>query len=120
MRSLSKSFKYAFSGLGYCFKTQKNMLIHAIIGILVLVSALVLNISSTELLFLLTAVFLVIILETINTALEKSVDVATREFSPLAHVAKDVAAGAVLLGALFAVLVGLIVLGPPLAELLLY
>ncbi len=114
MRSLPNSFRYAFSGLGYCIKTQKNMRIHLVAGLMVLLLGLWLEVAFTEMLFLLTAVFLVIILEVLNTAIEKAVDVATREFNPVAHIAKDVAAGAVLLSALFAVLVGLIVLFPPL------
>jgi len=118
MRSLKKSFKYAFNGLAFCFKTQKNMVIHAMAGLLVLALAWWLGISTTEKLFLLMAIFLVIILETINTALEKAVDVATRDFNHVAHIAKDVAAGAVLLGAFFAVIVGLLVMGPPLLEFL--
>ncbi len=114
MDKLITSFKYAFNGLKFCFSTQRNMLIHFIIGLLVLIAAWLLQVSPVGLLFLLTAIFSVLVAETFNTALEKSIDLITRERNQFAQSAKDVAAGAVLLTSVFAVLVGLLVLGPPL------
>ncbi len=111
------SLKNAFFGLKYCFSTQRNMVIHVVIGSFVLISALVLAVSLTEILFLLTAIFLVLIAETLNTALEKGIDLYVQQRNKLAHIAKDIAAGAVLLTSIFAVLVGLLILGPPLWQL---
>ena len=112
MRRLLRSFKDAFSGLSYCFATQRNMVIHAVIGLAVLGLSFWLRVPVVEMLLLLAAIFLVLVAEAFNTALEKAVDVATSDSNDLAHIAKDVAAGAVFLAAVFAVLVGLAVLGP--------
>ncbi len=114
------SLKNAFHGLVYCFKTQRNMTIHAIVGLLVMFLGIVLKVSLSGLLFLFAAVMLVLIAEAFNTAIEKTIDLYIKERNHLAQVAKDVAAGAVLMTALFAVIVGLAVLGPPLWEIMSY
>ncbi len=119
MHKVIASLKYAFLGLRYCFVTQRNMMIHSVIGVLVLIAARVLQVSWVGFLFLLTAIFLVLVTETFNTALEKSIDLFTGERNRLAQSAKDIAAGAVLLTSAYAVIVGLMVLGPPLWTLLL-
>ncbi len=118
MHRLMRSFQDAFAGLFYCFATQRNMVIHGVVGLLVLLFSLWLRIPLLEMLVLLGAIFIVLVAEAFNTALEKAVDVATREQNEIAHIAKDVAAGAVLLTAIFAVLVGVFILGPPLWALL--
>lgn len=118
MKRLIRSFRDAFAGLSYCFATQRNMAIHAAAGAAVLLLSFLLHLERWELFFILTAVFAVIIAEAFNTAIEKTVDLATEEQHRLAHIAKDVAAGAVLLTTLFAVLVGILVLGPRLWEAL--
>lgn len=112
MNRLARSFKDAFAGLAYCFVTQRNMTIHTVFGLLIFMAALWLRVSMLEMLILLTAIFAVLVAEALNTALEKAVDLCTREENDLAHIAKDVAAGAVLLAATFSVLVGLFVFGP--------
>lgn len=112
MRRIARSFRDAAAGLGYCFRTQPNMIIHALVGAAALFLAALLQVSSVEWLLVLTAVCAVLVAEVFNTALEKAVDVATREENPLAHVAKDAAAGAVLLSALFAMVVGAVVFLP--------
>lgn len=114
MRRLTRSFRDAAAGLRYCFATQRNMLIHLLLGAVVIVLAFLLRLERWELLFILTAVFAVLAVETINTAVEKTVDLIIEEHHKLAHVAKDVAAGAVLLTAGYAIIVGLLILGPPL------
>jgi diacylglycerol kinase len=111
------SLKNAFLGLKYCFVTQRNMVIHAVIGVIVLVFGFSLRVSKYDLLFLMAAVLMVLVAEAFNTALEKTIDLYTRERNHLARVAKDVAAGAVLLTSVFAVIVGLIIFGPPLWHL---
>lgn len=112
MNRMLRSFKDAFSGIIFCIKTQPNMVIHLVIGLLVFILALLLRVTALELLILLGVIFAVFTAEAFNTALEKAVDVATREQNRLAHAAKDVAAGAVLLTAIFAVLAGVLIFGP--------
>ncbi|HOB29229.1 MAG TPA: diacylglycerol kinase family protein [Bacillota bacterium] len=119
MERLIRSFRNAFAGLSYCFATQRNMTIHLAAGAVVLVLAFLLHLERGELFLVMTAVFAVLIAETINTAIEKTVDLVTQERHKLAHIAKDVAAGAVLLTAFYAVLVGILVFGPRLWEALL-
>lgn len=114
MNKIGSSLRNACYGLAYCFATQRNMAIHTVIGAVVLVVGLFLGVPLTGMLFLLTAVAAVLVAEAFNTAVEHTIDLYTKERSQLAHTAKDVAAGAVLLASIFAVLVGLFVLGPPL------
>jgi len=116
---LVRSFKDAFAGLYFCLTTQRNMVIHVIVGIIVITVAFFLEIHRLEKIILLATVFLVIILETVNTAVEKTVDVATREYSRDAYLAKVVSASAVLLSVFLAVLIGVVILGPPLLGMLL-
>ncbi|SRR5690554_6250280 len=120
MERLIRSFRDAFAGLAYCFATQRNMTIHAAAGAAVLLLSYLLHLERWEFFFVLSAVFAVLITETLNTAIEKAVDLATKERHKLAHIAKDVAAGAVLLTTFYAVLVGALILGPRLWEALQY
>ena len=117
MNKVWLSLKNAFLGLKYCFVTQRNMIIHAVIGVIVLAFGFWLKVSKYDLLFLMAAVLMVLVAEAFNTALEKAIDLYTRERNHLARTAKDVAAGAVLLTSVFAVIVGLIIFGPPLWHL---
>lgn len=112
MRRISRSFRNAAAGLGYCFRTQPNMVIHAFCGAAALVLAALFRVEAVEWLLLLAAICAVTVAEVFNTALEKMVDLATREQNRLARIAKDVAAGAVLLTALFALAVGAVVFLP--------
>lgn len=114
MNKVWLSLKNAFLGLKYCFVTQRNMVIHAVIGIIVMAFGFWLKVSKYDLLFLMAAVLMVLVAEAFNTALEKTIDLYTSERNHLARIAKDVAAGAVLLTSVFAVIVGLIIFGPPL------
>lgn len=111
-----KSFRYAFDGIGYVFRTQKNAQIHLLIIILVLILAVWLAIPLLDMAMIILTIGLVLGAEFINTALEAAVDLASPGSHPLARVAKDVGAGAVLLLAIMAVIIGLILLGPPLLE----
>lgn len=105
-RSIIDSFNYAVSGIILSIKTERNMLIHYVSAILVLFASLFFDFSRMEFLILLFAVTLVIVLELINTAIEKTVDMITTEYHPLARLVKDIAAGAVLIAAINALLVG--------------
>ncbi|MGO1368128.1 MAG: diacylglycerol kinase [Senegalia sp. (in: firmicutes)] len=106
MKRLIDSFNYAVEGIIYTLKTQKNMRIHFSVMVLILFLSLFFNFSKLELLSLFFAISLVIIAEMINTAVEKTIDMFTSEFHPLAKIAKNVAAGAVLVAALNSVMVG--------------
>jgi len=108
-RSLVWSFEYAIRGIVYAVRTQRNMRLHLLAAFVVLVGALWFGVHGLELIALLFAVGLVIVAELINTAVEAAVDLATDGFDPLAAIAKDVAAGAVLISAVTAVAVAYVV-----------
>jgi diacylglycerol kinase (ATP) len=111
-RNLLESFNCAFEGVIYAFKTQRNVRIHFLLTTLVLVFSLALKVSKAELLILFLTIALVLITEMINTALETVVDLATQEYHDLAAIAKDVAAGAVLVASMVALVVGYLVFFP--------
>ena len=104
-RSIIDSFNFAVSGIILSIKTERNMLIHYIIAILVLLASLFFDFSRMEFLILLFATTLVIVMELMNTAIEKTVDMITEEYHPLAKLVKDISAGAVLIAAINALLV---------------
>lgn len=108
------SFRYAFEGWWYVLRTQRNAWIHAFVSIAVLVLAWWLALPRVEWAILILTITMVWMAEFANTSLEAVVDMAMPEPHPLAKVAKDVAAAAVLIAAGGAVIVGLLVLGPPL------
>ena len=108
-RNLRDSFVYAFRGLIYCLRGERNMRIHLTAGALVLWLSGYYQLSATEIVLLLLSVGLVISTEMINTAVEVLVNLETTTYHPLARIAKDVAAGAVLVCALVSVGVGLVV-----------
>ena len=116
MGRLTASFRNAFSGLGYLFRSQPNARIHLAILGAVVVLGLWLELPAREWAVIAVAAGLVLATEAFNTALEAVVDLASPEQHPVARVAKDVGAGAVTLAALTSVVVGLLVLGPPLWE----
>ncbi len=111
-----KSFGYAIEGIGFVFRTQRNAQIHLLIIIIVLALAVWLAIPALDVALILLTIGLVLGAEFFNTALEAAVDLASPGQHPLAKVAKDVCAGAVFLLAILAVIIGLILLGPPLLE----
>jgi diacylglycerol kinase (ATP) len=109
-----KSFQYAFEGLWYVLRTQKNSWIHATATLAVIAVGLWLRISRSDWAIIILTIALVWMAEFMNTALEALIDLNMPERHPLAKVAKDVSAAAVLIGAGTAVLVGILILGPPL------
>jgi diacylglycerol kinase len=115
-RSRIRSFGYAFSGWWYVIRTQQNAWIHALASVLVMLVSAWLQISRIEWALIIIAIAMVWTAEFLNTALEVVVDMATKEHHPLAKVSKDVGAAAVLIASLCAILIGLIILGPPLFE----
>lgn len=108
------SFKHAFSGFRYVMRTQKNAWIHVIATICVISMAIWLQLDPKSFAILVLTIGTVWTAEFINTALEAVVDLASPQKHPLAKVGKDVGAAAVLIAALLSVIIGLLVLGPPL------
>lgn len=109
-----RAFRFALAGVSYLFRTQRNARIHVVIGSAAVAMAAWLGVSRTEWAVLVLTIAAVLILEGLNTAIEAAVDLASPRYHPLAKVAKDVAAGMVLVAAVAAVAVGLLILGPPL------
>ena len=107
--SIIESFNFAFEGIIHVLRTQRNMRIHFLIAAGVLIGALIVGVSRLELVILLMAISFVLIAEMINSALEAGIDVATTSFDPLAKLAKDIAAGAVLIATINALAVGYLV-----------
>ena len=114
LRAFLRSFTFAFAGLSYLFRTQRNARVHAAVGAAACGVAFYVHISRTEWAVLVFTIALVLILEGLNTAIEAAIDLASPKIHPLAKVAKDLAAGMVLIGAMASVAVGLLILGPPL------
>lgn len=108
------SFRHAFAGWLHVLRTQRNAWIHAIATIIVFAIAIWVGIDRLSGAILLITIGLVWVSEFLNTALEAIVDLASPEVHPLARVGKDVGAAAVLISTLVAILVGLLILGPPL------
>lgn len=116
-KTLWESFCFAFQGFAYSFKTQRNFRLHCVAAVVLFIAIVALNFKPFEIMFLLSAAFLVLCSELINTAIEKTIDLYTEKYHPLAKIAKNCAAAAVLLAALYAVIVGVLVLFPKLLEL---
>jgi diacylglycerol kinase len=109
-----ESFRYAFAGIWHTFKTQRNAQIHLLIALIIFFLGLLLDLSLTEWAILALTTGFVLAVEMLNTVAEAAMDYATTEFNPQVKIVKDVAAGAVLTAAVTAVIVGLLILGPPL------
>ncbi|WP_134700152.1 diacylglycerol kinase [Ammoniphilus sp. YIM 78166] len=115
---LIRSFGNAMEGIAYTIKTQRNMQIHVGAATMVFLASWLLEIPWNEVLLVFFSIFLVLILEMVNTAIEATVDLVTDQYHPLAKVAKDVAAGAVLLAAVLSILVGFYVFLEPLLQVI--
>lgn len=102
-------FKYAQEGILHCFRTQRHMRYHFYTLVAVLLSGLLFNLDNRDMLVLVFAVTLVIVTEMFNTVVEAVVDMITENYNPVAKLAKDVAAGAVLLAAMNAVIAGVLI-----------
>ena len=114
--SLFDSFNYAAEGVIHALRTQRNLWIHFTLAAAVLVAAVAFGVSRIELMVLLLAITFVLVAELVNTAIEAAVDVASTSFDPMAKLAKDIAAGAVLISALNAVAVGYLVFSGEVAD----
>lgn len=107
-----KSFGYAIKGIKAVFWAEHNFRIHLLATVIVIGLGLYFNIESSEWLWLILAIALVLVSETFNTALEKLVDLAEPDHDPLAGKIKDIAAGAVLVAAVASLAIGIIVFWP--------
>lgn len=116
-QSFWQSLKYAWRGIGEAVRTERNFRIHLSMAGLVLWAALLVKLDAIKLAMLFFTISLVLVCELINTALERVVDLCSGEYHPLARVAKDVAAGAVLLASINAVIMGILIFGGSLWQL---
>ncbi|MBI9034197.1 MAG: diacylglycerol kinase family protein [Bacteroidales bacterium] len=114
-----KSFSYAFSGLFYVLKTQKNTWIHLIATIFVIFAGFVLKLSLIEWAILSLTIGIVWMSEIFNTSIEVFMDMVSPQEHPLAKIVKDVSAAAVLVTALISVIIGIIIFGPKIGNLFL-
>ena len=105
-KSLVDSFNFAIEGIISSFKNEKHMKVHILVAIIIVILAIIINASKVEILIISLSVSFVLITELINTAVEAIVDLVSPERHPLAKLAKDVAAGAVLVAAINALCVG--------------
>jgi len=109
---LLRSFGYALSGIQYCFRSERNFRLHVASTFMALILSFACAISDMEWIAVCFCIALVIVMEMLNTAIEKLCDVVHREFDPSIKKVKDMAAGAVLVSAIFSVLTGLIIFLP--------
>ena len=112
LKRLIKKFSYAFAGLKNAISNHSSFVTHIIIGFVVCFLSIFFNLSSTEILFILSAIFSVLISELINTAIEESINLFTQEIKRGAMLAKDSAAAAVLLSVFYSLFIAIIIFGP--------
>jgi diacylglycerol kinase len=107
-----RSFRFAFLGIWQFFRNENNAKVHLLATVVVLLAGYYFRLSPNEWLWIVAAIALVWITEAVNTAIEKLVDLVSPHFDPRAGAIKDLAAGAVLLAALAAVIIGLLIFWP--------
>ena len=107
--SVIESFNFAIEGVVHVLRTQRNLRLHFAAAVAVIVAAVAVGVSKIELIVLLMSIAFVLVAEMINTAIEGAIDAATTSFDPMAKLAKDIAAGAVLIASVNAVAVGYLV-----------
>jgi diacylglycerol kinase (ATP) len=107
--SLLDSFNYAFEGIIHVLRTQRNLRIHFLAAVLVFGAAIAVGVTRLQLIALVLAIAFVLVAEMLNTAIEGVIDVSTTSFDPNAKLAKDIAAGAVLIASITAVAIGFLV-----------
>lgn len=118
LRRLLKSFTYAASGINHTLNNDQNLIVHFIIAVLVIIASIILKVNHYEIGLLAITIIMVIATEMINTAIEKMVDLITKEHRMEAKIAKDVSSGMVLVTAIGAVIIGFIVFIPHIMDLL--
>ena len=118
MKKIRNSFKYAIEGIWTSFKTERNMKIHIFIMILVIIAGIILKIDKLEWIICITLFAIVIGSELFNTSIETIVDMVMPEKNEKAKIAKDVSAGAVLVVAIGAAIIGLVIFVPRILNIL--
>jgi diacylglycerol kinase (ATP) len=111
-RKFIKSFKYAFEGIHYAFKNDQNLLAHILVAFLVINLSMALRVTPFEMGILGLTIMMVIVAEMVNSAIEKMVDLITKEHRQEAKIAKDVSAGMVLLTSFAAAIIGSLIFLP--------
>lgn len=117
-KRLINSFKYAFDGLKYAFIYEQNLTVHLLATMIVIILGFLFKISIIEWLVLFLIIGLVIATELINTSIEATIDLITNEINPLAKVAKDTAAAAVLVFGITSLIVGALIFLPKIATII--
>jgi len=117
-KKLSSSLFYALRGIKVAFLTQRNMKIHTCVAIIVLLLSYHFKLNKVDLLFIILSIFLVFITETINSAIEKNIDLYTNEIDRNAMLGKDMAAGAVLITCIQAIIIGFVIFIPKVLDLI--
>lgn len=117
-RTFKGSVKNCLDGISYVTKNEKNFKREIVLGIIALILSYILKIDKIEFIIVLTMICLVLTTEIINTAIERTVDLVTKEYHELARIAKDVSAGSVLVTSIFALIIGIIIFIPKIITLL--
>ena len=117
-KKLSSSLFYALRGIKVAFLTQRNMKIHTCVAFIVLLLSYHFKLNKVDLLFIILSIFLVFITETINSAIEKNIDLYTNEIDRNAMLGKDMAAGAVLITCIQAIIIGFVIFIPKVLDLI--
>ncbi len=120
MRAFLRSFKYAAEGIAHGIRTQRNMRVELGIALVVVLAGLLFRITAVEWAVIFVCIGLVLSAELINTVIELAVDLLVQHYHPMAKVAKDAGAGAVLIAALTSVAVGIAIFGPRLWRIMLF
>lgn len=113
-----RSFIYAYKGITFALSTQHNLIVHICLALIAIVLGFILNISSLEWVSIIIVIGIVLTSELINTALELLVDIISPEKNKTAGRVKDLAAGAVLISAIAALIIGIIIFLPKIIKLL--
>ena len=117
-RTFKGSVKNCLDGIGYVTKSEKNFKREIALGIIALILSYILKIDKIEFIIVLTMICLVLTAEIINPAVERTVDLVTKEYHELARIAKDVSAGSVLVTSIFSLIIGIIIFIPKIITLL--
>ena len=110
------SFRYAVRGIAVAYREERQMKVHTLAAVMAILCGVIADLSRAEWAILILTIAMVITLELVNTAAERIVDMVTEEYHPLAEKAKDSAAGAVLVGAVASVIVGICLFGTRVIE----
>lgn len=112
------SFGHAMDGISYVVSHERNFIIELVFAVLVTIASFILKVSLIEWCILVLVIGIILALEMINTAIERCVDLVTKDYRELAKIAKDVSAGAVLVMSMFSVILGILIFLPKIIELI--